>query len=732
MNLVAPDEHQLLVFWVQLAVLLLTARSLGLGMRRLGQPAVIGELLAGVVLGPSLLGRVAPGLEGWLFPADDVQSGMLFTVGWIGVTFLLVSAGFETDLSLIRRLGRGAALVSVGSLVAPLVLGGAVGLALPAELTGEAGDRVVVAAFLATALSISSLPVIAKILREMGLMRRNFGQMILAAGTANDLVGWILLGIVAGLAQAGGIAVGHLALTLGGMAVFLAAALTVGQRAVDALLRQVRRYEAGATGAFTAVILVALFSGALTQYLGVEAVLGAFVAGIALGRSRFKKEEVEHQLEIVTAGVFAPVFFATAGLRVDLGLLAQPQVLFWTVVVLVVASLSKFLGAWAGAKAARLPGREGLALGVGLNARGALEIVIATVGVSLGVLNQASYTVIVVMAIATSTMAGPMLRSVIRSWHGTHEERQRLQREESMSRNVIVRPDRLLLPSRGGPNSIVAAQVLHLAWPQESAATVLSVGADPDQTGIRAVVDVFGDRRVQVERIGAEDASDAILGEAGLGYGAIGVGAPEASGGPWILSPIVDELMGATSIPLVIVRRARNLERLLPQAFARALVPVSANASSRAAQEIACNLSAHIGTEVVLTHVVNRGGPSARTGRVRQLLGLRAPGEPWGPEGGSGVATLDPGTDVADKVMAQAQALAAELGARVRPAVRAGTATADEIVAAAAELDVDLVVVGANLRRLEGRPFLGHLVEQVLDDCPATVVVVATPTGPHG
>jgi Kef-type K+ transport system membrane component KefB/nucleotide-binding universal stress UspA family protein len=717
-NLVAPDEHHLLVFWTQFALLLLVARALGQAMKRIGQPAVVGELAAGLLLGPSVLGRLVPGVSGWLFPADEVQSAMLFTVSWIGAVFLLVSTGFETDLALIRRLGKGAALVAAGSLLVPLVLGIGLGFALPPVFSEGAGTKLIFVLFMATALSISSLPVIAKILTEMGLMRRNFGQMTLAAGMANDVVGWVLLGVIAGLAQAGEIAVGPLAVTLLGMAAFILGALTVGQRAVDALLRQLRRRQAGPAGTFTTVVVVALVAGAVTQFLGVEAVIGAFVAGIVLGRSKFKQAEVEEQLEVVTAGVVAPIFFATSGLRVDLALLADPDILFWGLVVIAVASVSKFSGAWAGARAARLPGREGLALGVGLNARGAVEIVIATIGLSLGVLNQASYTVVVLMAIVTSMMAGPMLRAVARSWQGTDEEQRRLQREESVSRNVMVRSHRLLLPSQGGSNSIVAAQVLHFAWLEDLEATVLSVGDDADDAGVAAVVDTFDDRPVSLVKVSSDRASEAILAEARLGYGAIGVGAPEASDGPWILSPIVDELLTQTSIPVVIVRRARNLERALPGAFARALVPVSATASSRAAQEIAFNLSASIGTEVLLTHVATPAPTATEASRART--------------GDGSATTTVPRADVGSALIERAESFAEELGARARTVDRAGSSPADEIVRVARDEEVDLVVLGARLRQLEGRPFLGHVVEQVLEECDATVVVVANPSGPHG
>jgi len=713
-NLVAPSEHQLLVFWTQLLVLLLVARLLGQAMRRVGQPAVVGQLGAGLLLGPSVLGRLAPDVLEWLVPDDPLQSGMLFAVSWIGILLLLIETGFDTDLALIRRLGKATALVSAGSIVVPLIAGLFVGASLPAVFRGDLDDRTVFALFVGAALSISSLAVAGQVLSELGLMRRNFGQVTLAAGMANDVVGWVILGVVAALAAAGDISLGPLAVTVVGIAVLYGGGLTVGQRLVDQLLRQVRRRDVTPTGYLTVLLVIALVFGVATQLIGAEAVLGAFVAGIVVSRSKFHQSEALETLERVTSGIFAPIFFATAGLRVDLGLLADGTVAAWGVAVVAVASITKFAGAYLGAQFAGLPRREGVLLGIGLNPRGTLEIVIATVGLSLQVFSPSAYTVILLMAILNSMAAPPLLRAVARSWAGTHEEQKRLQREETVSRNVMVRSHRLLLPSQGGSNSIVAAQVLHFAWLEDVEATVLSVGSDADEAGVRAVVDIFDDRPVSVVRVNAEGASDAILGEARLGYGAIGIGAPEASQGPWILSPIVDELLNQTSIPLVIVRRARNLDRPLPGAFARALVPVSANIWSRAAQEIAFNLSASIGTEIVLTHVVTPSTVASGEARERRS--------------GTLAEAVDPRSDMSSQLTEAATAFGEGLGARVRTIARSGPSPAEEIVAAAAEEEADLVVLGANLRRIEGRPFLSSLVEHVLEECNATVVVVATPS----
>ena len=271
----------------------------------------------------------------------------------------------------------------------------ALGFWLPEVFVGPEVPRNVFALFMGTALSLSALPVIAKILTDLDLMRRNVAQALIAAAMVDDVVGWILLGIVAGLAQSGAVDLGRLLVTVGGLAAFGLFAFTLGQRGVDAALRALRVRASDVPEGLTVMLVVALIGSAATHAIGLEAVFGAFVAGIVLGRSRYYDADVSAHLQSAALGFFAPLFFATAGLRVDLGLLADPEVALWGAVVVVLATASKFTGAFLGSRLAGLLPREGLALAVGLNARGAVEIVLATVGLSLGVLNEKSYAVVV-------------------------------------------------------------------------------------------------------------------------------------------------------------------------------------------------------------------------------------------------------------------------------------------------------------------------------------------------
>jgi Kef-type K+ transport system membrane component KefB/nucleotide-binding universal stress UspA family protein len=705
MRLVQPSEHQVLIFLVQIVLLLVTARLLGQLCRRFGQPAVVGELTAGVLLGPSVLGRVAPDVFDWIFPPGAVQSGMLFTVGWLGVILLLVVTGFETDLALIARLGKAAVFVTAGSLLVPFFFGFGGGYLAPDSLLGDEAERTVFALFLATALTISSLPVIAKILSELQLLRRNFGQLTLAVAMANDVIGWVLLGLIAGLAGSGRFDLGQLAMTVGGLVVFLGLSVAIGQRVVDAALQQMRRRDVGIGGWVTMSVAIALGLGAITQALGVEAVLGAFIAGILLGRSRYARHEVEEQLETFTVAILAPIFFATAGLRVDLSLLADPEIAFWAVVVLAIASISKFAGSMIGARLSGLATREGMALGTALNARGALEIVIATVGLSLGVLNDASYTIVVIMAIATSLMAPPMLRWLVRGWVGSPEEQERLERERQMAGKVLLRPGRVLVSGFETDEEVYAALILGRSLPKESPVTI--VGPAGDEPGaLTRLTTALGEREIE-ELHPNGDLVDLVLAQAALGYDLLATVVDVARTGE--LTAVADAMVIRSPLPVVLVQPPP-----VPDApIRRVLLPVSAALASRASSELAIAIAAGSGASLHLLHVRAETpvGPGRRILRTTLRTHERTVGSFAG--------------DLRERILEIAEQSARESGVDTERVTIARESRGAGIIDASKLHRSDVIVMGVAAQDVGGEAFLGQTTEFVLLNAECAVVVVA-------
>ncbi|MFG3252561.1 cation:proton antiporter [Streptomyces sp. NPDC048172] len=417
-------HHQMLVFLLQISLLLILALAFGRLAVRLKMPVVVGELVAGVLIGPSVLGGIAPSVTDWLLPRDPGQSHLLAAVSQLGVLLLVGMTGAHMDLRLFQRRRTAITWVSAGSILFPLAVGIALGFLLPTSLLGDRAERPVFALFMGVAIAISALPVIAKILLDMRLMHRDVGQVIIGAAAVSDIIGWLLLSIVSSMATLGFRAqvvfesVGCLLLVLV-LTVFLARPVLA--RVLRGAMRSERRDDVGVA----VVVLLILLAAAGTHALRLEPILGAFLCGIVIGTVGPEARRFLAAIRPFVMAVLAPVFLVSAGLQVDLAALAKPPVLAGALITVLVAMAAKLIGGYAGARAGKLGHDEAVAIGAGLNARGVVEIVLASVGLSSGVLNTASYTVVVLVAVVTSITAPPILRRVTGRMAHTSQEIER-------------------------------------------------------------------------------------------------------------------------------------------------------------------------------------------------------------------------------------------------------------------------------------------------------------------
>lgn len=710
------SEHEVLVFLVQLALLVGVARLFGWVMKSIGQPAVVGELLAGVVLGPTLFGRFAPETFDWVFGEPSVTS-VVFGISWLGVIMLLVVIGFETDLGIIARFRKVALSVSAGALLLPLAAAGALAFLVPESFMGlgpDGGgvDRPVFAGFLALALSVSALPVVAKILQDLGYLRRNFGQVTLAAGMTMDAVGWLILATLSGIAL-DGFQPDRLGLSFGGLLLFLLAVFTVIRWLVDRLFRYVMASGSSTTAALSITIVAALIGGAATQALNIEAVLGAYIVGILVAGLRHQVPQVRSILETVTAAFLAPVFFAFSGLRVDVGLLDTTPVIVWTVVLIATAILAKILGTVVGGFFSGVRGREALALGSGLSALGAMGVVVAIIGLNLGVVSETGYTVMVLAAITTSVIAPQLLKLVVKGWDIPHEEAQRLDQEKVKETSEILRSRRILIPTRGGANSRFAAKLVKAVFPAAEMTVLVVDLAKPGfwRRLLRRVEGEPGDPAdvlaelpdARTIRRLANDPAAAIAKESALGYDLVVLGATETGDGTY--SSVIDRVLAHIEVPSIVVRMPQG-RPLAPGLPSRILVPVAATRSTRAAEEFAYSLAKAANGRTFALHVVNR------------------------PEG-QGMMRVDHAIE--DSLVAGRELVrdAAEFGERLGVAVETGVRVApnaeEEIVGFGNSGAFDLLVIGASARSLTNRPFYGHRVSYMLEQSDLPVAVVGLP-----
>jgi len=460
--LAAGDAHKgpsETVFIVQLLALMTIGRLLGEAMLRLGQPAVMGQLIAGLMLGPSLFGFLLPDLQLALFPKTPEQKAMIDAVSQFGVLLLLLLTGMETDLKLVRQTGRASVSASLMGIFVPFVCGVALGEMLPDSMLPDPEKRLITSLFLGTALSIASVKIVAMVVREMNFTRRIVGQVILASAIIDDSIGWIIVSIIFSLALHGAVDPWSLAQSVIGTVVFMAASLTIGRRVAFSIIRWVNDNFVSEFAVITAILVIMGGMALFTHLIGVHTVLGAFVAGVLIGESPILTRHIDEQLRGLITAFFAPVFFGIAGLSADLTILADPKMALLTAGLVLIASVGKFGGAFIGAELGGLTRREGFALACGMNARGSTEVIIATVGLSMGALSQNLFTMIVAMAVLTTMAMPPTLRWALSRIPLSKEEKQRLDREELEAKGFVPNLERLLLTADDSPSGKFASRV---------------------------------------------------------------------------------------------------------------------------------------------------------------------------------------------------------------------------------------------------------------------------------
>ena len=722
--------HELLLVLLQFGLLLLVARALGEVAVRLNLPSVVGELLAGLVLGPTLLGSIAPGAFEWLFPPTADQLHLIEVISWLGVIMLLILTGLETDVGLIVRKGKSSAAISVGGIAVPFATGIGLGFLLPEDFIAQPGQRLVFALFIGTAMSISAIPVIAKVMMEMKVIRRDIGQVTLAAGMIDDTVGWILLSVVAGMAKGGGNSAGTALKSVLAVAAVMIFSFTAGRRLVPASVRLVDNHIGGDMAKITLLMVLALGWGSLTHALQLEAVLGAFIIGILVGEVKRFDQPVRHSFEQITLAIFAPVFFAMAGLRVDLGALFEVKVFVVAIVVLAVAIAGKFVGAYAGARLSKQGHWEALSLGAGMNARGAMEIILATIGLSVGVLTQNMYSIIVVTAIVTSLMAPPLLRWTLGHIEMGEEEQQRLEAEDRERGSFVGNLKRVLLPTAGGAGSLLAARLVGLlAADQDVEVTTMHVRHAPegedeesDEQVERELEELEGHLdlpKSHVRRVVRDEEGGlgpAVLAEAEKGYDLIvvgTVGGRSGRDGP-TFTDVADEVIQEAQSSVLIVRAARHegdedtgeaAEGSESVDLHRIMLPVTGGESDRYAAEVAFGLAKNRDMVVDVVHIVRGGDRRARL---------------------SDDEAVEDAVHVGEDLVGQIADLGHTLGASVHTDVVVADHD-EEAIVERAESDVDLIVMASSRASVTQRAFFGHRIDYVVRNAPCPVVVVTRP-----
>src|SRR5262245_13270547 len=401
-------EHLLAKLSVEIVVILAVARLDGAGLRAIRQPQVMGEVVGGIVLGPSLLGWIAPGTAAALFPPATIPYlGML---SQFGIVFFMFLVGLELDPALIRGHGRVAIVCSHASIITPFVLG--VGLAswLYARHAPPGVPFLSFSLFMGAAMSITAFPVLARILIERDLLRTPVGALAITCAAVDDVTAWCLLAVVVALVSASSAreALGTLAGTVG----YVAVMLLVARPLVGRLSAMVERAARLSQNLVAVVLVLVLASSTATTMIGIHAIFGAFMLGAILPKDALFTRELVEKVEDFVVVLLLPIYFAVTGLKTRIGLVDTPTLWLECGLVIATASLGKLGGAAGAARLTGLPWREGGALGVLMNTRGLMELIILNIGLDLGVLSPALFAMMVLMAVVTTLATTPALAAI--------------------------------------------------------------------------------------------------------------------------------------------------------------------------------------------------------------------------------------------------------------------------------------------------------------------------------
>ncbi|WP_237570738.1 cation:proton antiporter [Mycolicibacterium lacusdiani] len=396
-------------FFLELAVILAACRVVGLLARRIGQPQVVGEMIAGVVLGPSLLGLIAPGVQDWLFPPGDANT-VLYTVAQIGLVLYMFLIGLNFDVDLIKHRAATAVAVSTAGFVTPLALGALIAAPLLGAgiFFGENVTLLMAMLFLGASIATTAFPMLARIIFEKRLTGTPLGTLALACGATDDALSWCILAVVLAMNQGSS---STAILAIGGGILYALFVLTIGRRALRPLGPLSERQNGISAPVLSIVLCVLMLCAWFTDLIGIYAIFGAFILGVAMP-SGFFANRLTGTLEPTVTTFLLPLFFVYSGLNTQIGLVDTPGLWAVTLGLLVVSIAGKGVACALAARLRKVPLRESVALGALMNARGLIELILLNIGLQAGIITPTLFTILVLVAIVTTLMASPIFEFV--------------------------------------------------------------------------------------------------------------------------------------------------------------------------------------------------------------------------------------------------------------------------------------------------------------------------------
>lgn len=403
-------SHDIVILLLSIAVMLFAAKIFGEIFTKFKQPAVIGEILAGIILGPTVLGTISPDIFNFLFPQTGPTNSALTGLTNISVVLLLLISGMEVDLNVVLKNSSKALAISSFGIIIPFAFGFLTAWFFPFTLgIGDINLKLVFALFIGTALSISALPVIAKTLMDLNIYKTDVGMMIIASAMINDLIGWLVFSIILGMMGTSESHFNFIQILLFIIAFFVILFVFL-RRIIDQAINYIQERWSFPGSILNFILVLGIAGAAYTQYIGIHAVLGAFLVGIAIGESASLSERVREILNQFVSNIFAPLFFVSIGLGVNF--IANFDILI-VVIILIISILGKVLGSYFGARISRVDSTDSAIIGFGLNSRGTMEIILGLLALQVGIITNQVFVALVLMALITSLVSAPLMNIML-------------------------------------------------------------------------------------------------------------------------------------------------------------------------------------------------------------------------------------------------------------------------------------------------------------------------------
>lgn len=704
-------HKEILTLLLQLFALLALAKILSEVAQRMNLPLVVGEIFAGILLGPSLLGSIPIYKEYFLPSAGGFNYLEVFTL--LGAMLLLFIAGLHTDVKLLKHYSKKALGISLISFFFSFIFTFVFFILLPSDFIPGVKITPLLSVFVSATLAISAVSILAKVLIDLDFIRRDFGQLTVAIGMIDETIIWIILSVLLGLVTATEFSIQSILFSILKVLGFIIIGAIAGKFLIGKFVSLTQKFFRIKFKFISLIFLVIFLFGLLASLLNLEPVLGAFIAGLVFAQLPNVMDDSLEKIDSITFSVFAPVFFAAAGLSVDIKDFANTKILTLSLLILLLTSVGKALGAFLSARfISRFNFWSALSFSVGLNTRGTIQIIIGTIGLATGIISQEIFSAIIVVSVISSLAAPIVMKLFVKKIEPTEEEMLRLKKEETFQKSILSKINRVLVPVRlredfkeSNVKNIETKMLEKINTKKPLQVTLLTVVNEDDkdlaEEFLKSLESKLETLKVEKEVIVSDNPLEVILEDLNNGYDLLVVGATEKQGpDKTVINPFIDDLIRLAPCQSLIIHSPANYPA---REIRQVLVPVDGSIASKKAAELAFSISDTQTDEVHLLRVIEKKNYREQFLANQNLIERQY--------------------EYAKSILDSLKNTGESFQVKTFTRIEIGEIPEEVILRAANEYQFDIVVIGTEIKPGTDKLYLGPRVERILNECTCPVAV---------